>query len=250
MKITILIPTYNESGNIANLLGLLKEAANECPSAQFDVVILDDSSPDGTAHIAEKRGGELAGGNFSTAIWSRAEKDGLGKAYIFGFKRILNSASRSDYVLQMDADLSHDPKYIGRFIEAARNGADFVTATRYVGGGGTPDWPWYRKCLSIGGNWYARQVLGQRISDYTGGFNMYGINLLSQINFDKLFSAGYGFLIDLKFQAINKSKEIAEIPIIFRDRTHGNSKMPARTIFDSLILVLKIKVKSITHHSK
>ncbi|WP_322091654.1 polyprenol monophosphomannose synthase [Paraburkholderia bannensis] len=250
MKISILVPTYNESKNIGNLLAGLKDAANQSTGAEFDVIVLDDSSPDGTADLARQIGATLCGSdgastNYRVHVWIRAQKEGLGKAYIWGFKKLLNQTEVPDYILQMDADLSHDPKYIKNFVESAGKGADFVTATRYVDGGGTPDWPWYRKLLSRGGNFYARSILGRQITDYTGGFNMYKTTLLKKIDFDGLFSAGYGFLIDLKFQSSKAALKIAEVPIVFHDRQHGYSKMPARTIFDSCLLVLKIKVRNL-----
>lgn len=241
MKISILVPTYNESGNIGLLLESLKKVSDRFGDVNFNVVVLDDSSPDGTASIGRAIGQKLKSDNYSVTVLVREKKEGLGRAYIFGFKEMMNLEDVPDYILQMDADLSHNPEYIDQFIHAARDGADFVTATRYIHGGATPDWSWYRKMLSRGGNFYAKSILGRELTDYTGGFNMYHTKLLAQIDFDSLYSAGYGFLIDLKHRAAVKSRKITQVPIVFHDRQHGNSKMPARTIVDSLFLVLKIR---------
>jgi dolichol-phosphate mannosyltransferase len=241
MKIAILVPTYNESGNIGILLEALRKVSDRFRDVNFNVVVLDDSSPDGTAALGRDVGQRLKSDNYSVTVMVREKKEGLGRAYIYGFKAVMNLEDAPDYVLQMDADLSHNPEYIDQFILAARDGADFVTATRYIDGGATPDWSWYRKVLSRGGNFYAKTILGRELTDYTGGFNMYGTKLLAQIDFDSLYSAGYGFLIDLKHRAAVKSRKIAQVPIVFHDRQHGNSKMPARTIIDSLFLVVKIR---------
>jgi dolichol-phosphate mannosyltransferase len=142
----------------------------------------------------------------------------------------------------MDADLSHNPKYIPQFIELAKD-TDLVIGSRYVKGGGTADWSWNRKFLSRGGNLYTRAILDKRISDYTGGFNLYSEKLLRSLPMDDIYSKGYGFLIDLKYRALGKSKSVAQVPIIFTDRLHGKSKMPKNIIISNLILVPKIRLR-------
>ena len=242
-NIAVLIPTYNEFKNISLLLLEMKEVSRQHIDLNFTIYIIDDSSPDGTALEAFRLSEKLNTNNFQVQVLTRSQKEGLGKAYIHGFKRMLAQEYPPEYVLQMDADLSHHPKYISEFIGAIKANADFIVGTRYVKGGACPDWSWYRKLLSRGGNTYARLVLGHKITDYTGGFNMYSLEVLKKINWDKLDSAGYGFLIDLKYQAQQVSNKIIEIPIQFFDRQHGQSKMPLNTIFQNFALVIRIKMK-------
>jgi dolichol-phosphate mannosyltransferase len=242
--LAILIPTFNESLNISTLLPDIKKIAEDHTATQFTIVIIDDSSPDGTAQIAATLNHQLASDNFRILVINRQKKEGLGKAYIDGFERVLAWQQPPQYILQMDADLSHDPKYLRTFIEAAYSGSDLIVGTRYTRGGSCPDWAWHRKLLSLGGNCYARAVLGTRITDYTGGFNMYSTSILQQVMWGDLDRAGYGFLIDLKYQSLQLSSKLTEIPIIFLERQHGISKMPLTTIFQNFLLVLRIKFKS------
>jgi len=243
MNLVVLIPTYNESDNIGVLLTSLREVGYRNPDIVLRVIVIDDSSPDGTADVVRTYDKRLRSNSFSIDVLVREKKEGLGMAYIHGFKVTLSALDRPDYVLQMDADLSHDPRYVDAFIENARRGADFIVGTRYIPGGATPDWSWYRKLLSRGGNFYARAILGKSVTDYTGGFNMYGVSLLETLDFDALSHIGYGFLIDLKYQAMLRSRSLAQVPIVFMDRRHGSSKMPADTIIKNFLLVLKIRYR-------
>jgi dolichol-phosphate mannosyltransferase len=240
--LAILVPTYNELENIELLLRAIASIQLLHQNWSFHVYVIDDSSPDGTGAHVEKLALELNRPGYQAQLLTRTQKEGLGKAYIFGFKYALNNQTiRPDFVMQMDADLSHDPKYINNFIEALEGGAQVVLGARYIPGGGCPNWSWHRKLLSSGGNHYARLVLGSKIHDYTGGFNAYTVSVLRAIALDKLDSAGYGFLIDLKFQILKQRPRIIEIPIQFIDRQFGKSKMPLNTIFQNFFLVLKIK---------
>lgn len=239
LKIGICIPTYNEYNNIKPLLTKIKQQLSSLEEVDCTVQIVDDSSPDGTAHRVSEISKDLLSKNFRVRLLVRDVKDGFGKAYIAGFTKILERPI--DYVIQMDADLSHDPKYLASFIKKARSGADFVVASRYIKGGDTPDWPIYRKLLSRYGNSYARLFLGNTVTDYTGGYNMYSSSVLQKIDIKTLQAGGYGFLIELKYRALNCSKNIEQIPIIFRDRQHGASKIPKSTLFKNLILVPKIR---------
>jgi dolichol-phosphate mannosyltransferase len=240
--LAILVPTYNELENIELLLRAIASVQLLHQNWDFHVYVIDDSSPDGTGAHVEKLALELNRPGYQAQLLTRTQKEGLGKAYIFGFKYALNNhVVRPDFVMQMDADLSHDPKYINNFIEALEGGAQVVLGARYIPGGGCPNWSWHRKLLSSGGNHYARLVLGSKIHDYTGGFNAYTVSVLRAIALDKLDSAGYGFLIDLKFQMLKQQPRIIEIPIQFIDRQYGKSKMPLNTIFQNFFLVLKIK---------
>ena len=243
IKIAVLIPTYNEVQNIPGLLRAMQAMGSKFSDVAINIYIIDDSSPDGTAQAADTLNTELESVNFKISVIRRVQKEGLGKAYIDGFKKMLALPDVPDFVLQMDADLSHNPEYIAQFINGISEGADFIVGTRYIPGGSCPDWSWYRKLLSRGGNTYARLILGRKITDYTGGFNMYGLDVLKKINWDTLDSAGYGFLIDLKYQAQQVSKKIVEVPIQFLDRQHGQSKMPLNTIFQNFALVIRIKIK-------
>lgn len=240
--LAILIPTYNEVENIEPLLRAIAAVQVLHQNWNFHVYVVDDSSPDGTGAHVEQLAIELNRAGYQVQLLTRLKKEGLGKAYIFAFNCALDDqAVRPDFVMQMDADLSHDPKYLSNFIEALETGAQVVLGARYIPGGGCPNWSWYRKLLSSGGNQYARLVLGSKVHDYTGGFNAYAVSVLRAIALDKLDSAGYGFLIDLKFQMLKQQPRIIEIPIQFIDRQYGKSKMPLNTIFQNFFLVLKIK---------
>lgn len=240
--LAILVPTYNELQNIELLLRAIAAVQLVHQNWNFHVYVVDDSSPDGTGAHVERLAIELNRSGYHVQLLTRLKKEGLGKAYIFGFNYALdNQAVRPDFVMQMDADLSHDPRYLNNFIEALESGAQVVLGARYIPGGGCPSWSWYRKLLSSGGNFYARLVLGSKVHDYTGGFNAYAVGVLRAIALDRLDSAGYGFQIDLKFQMLKQQPRIVEVPIQFIDRQHGKSKMPLNTVFQNFFLVLKIK---------
>ena len=240
-SLTIVIPTYNEVANVEALLTGLAHAAASNADIAFSATIVDDSSPDGTADLARSLAPTFESDNFHVDVLVREEKQGLGAAYIWAFTHILSGPDRPDYILQMDADLSHDPKYVSGFAHQIRQGADFVVASRYIPGGGTPDWAWNRKLLSRGGNLYSRALLGSRITDYTGGFNMFRSDLLEKLNVQTVSSTGYGFIIVLKYRALRAAKKIAQIPIVFLDREHGSSKIPSNTLINNLILVLEMR---------
>jgi len=240
LNIAIAIPTYNESKNIRRLLEAIYNMAKDQRVARIGVYVVDDSSPDGTAEVATAVSQELKNEVFETHLLKRPKKEGLGKAYIDAFQRIL-AENKWDYILQMDADLSHDPSYISQFMAKASEGVEFIVGSRYAKGGGAPEWSWFRKFLSRGGNAYARMVLGRGLSDYTGGFNMYSVGLLGKIQIENISAMGYGFLVELKYKALKHCKSLAEIPIIFVDRTHGKSKIPQSTILRNFALVFKLK---------
>ena len=240
--LAILVPTYNELENVEPLLRAIAAAQVVHQNWNFHVYVIDDSSPDGTGVYVEQLAVELNRFGYQVQLLTRKKKEGLGKAYIFGFNYALNDqVVRPDFVMQMDADLSHDPKYLNDFVAALEADAQVVFGARYIPGGGCPNWSWHRKLLSSGGNHYARFMLGSKIHDYTGGFNAYSVSVLRAVALDQLDSVGYGFLIDLKFQVLKQRPRIVEIPIQFIDRQHGKSKMPLNTIFQNFFLVLKIK---------
>lgn len=239
LRFAIAIPTYNEAKNIGALLTRIHAVCSEQSDVDVTAVVLDDSSPDGTGAVVEALAARLSNDTFRIRLIVKTDKAGLGAAYVNGFRILV--AENYDYVLQMDADLSHDPKYITNFLEEARRGTELVVGSRYILGGGTPDWTWNRKFLSRGGNTYARLVLSRRMTDYTGGFNMYSAGLLRKIRPESISANGYGFIIELKYRALRACKSLVEIPIIFLDRTHGVSKMPSGTLLRNFALVLRIR---------
>ncbi len=241
MNIGIVVPTYNESVNIVLLLKALNKQSEKLSNVSFLVAIVDDNSPDGTSKIAKKLGKELSSSNFKVVIIDRIKKDGYGKACVEGMNYLLSK--NVDFVLSMDADLSHNPKYIKNLIIASKD-HQLVIGSRYVPGGATPEWPLLRKMLSRYGNYYTRLFLNKEISDYTGGFNLYNSLLLKSIDLDKIESTGYGFLIELKYKASLKAKSIQQIPIIFHDRQHGKSKIPKSTLIKNFFLVPKLRLQS------
>lgn len=239
LRLAIAIPTYNESKNIESLIRRIHDETAGTEGVEVTVVVLDDSSPDGTADVVRALAPELKRDNFDVRVIVKETKAGLGAAYINGF-RILGSEG-FDYILQMDADLSHDPVYVPRFIEEALKGTDLVVGSRYIPGGATPDWTWNRKFLSRGGNIYARTVLSRRVTDYTGGFNMFSRELLERVKPEEITATGYGFILVLKYRALRASRSYAEIPIVFMDRTHGSSKMPKGTLLVNFVLVPRLR---------
>lgn len=240
-SIAIATPTYNESKNIVTLIKKIEVVCRQFPAIIFTLLVIDDNSPDGTAAVVENHTKNISStkSNLQIRVLKRKAKEGLGKAYVHGFSELLTE--KFDYVLQMDADLSHNPAYIKDFVNAALKGHDFIVASRYIKGGDTPDWSWYRKLLSRGGNLYARMFLGSMITDYTGGYNMYSAPLLKHIISRPLVSSGYGFLIELKYRAVRQAVSPTQIPIVFHDRQHGISKIPKSTLLKNFILVPKIR---------
>jgi dolichol-phosphate mannosyltransferase len=235
MNLAIAVPTYNEAENIQKLVQAIHESLKTYPKLNLTVFVIDDNSPDGTAAIASKLGASYKKPGFSVTVIRRQKKEGLGKAYIDAFHQIIKQ-NKFDFILQMDADLSHEPKYLPAFLDATKQ-ADFVVGSRYIRGGGTPDWALLRKFLSHGGNIYTRLFLGSKVTDYTGGYNLFSVDLLKKIDLDSLQAGGYGFLIELKYRAIQNCHGIRQIPIIFMDRQYGISKIPRDTLIANLILV-------------
>ena len=228
MRTVIVLPTYNERENITSLLAAVREV-----SADIEVLVVDDNSPDGTAELARQVGLELGG----VTVFERPDKHGLGSAYRAGFERVLDEGC--DVVISMDADLSHDPAVIPRMLELLDGGADAVIGSRYVPGGGTTDWPVRRQLLSKWGNTYTRSVLGLPTRDCTSGFRAYRSTALTAIEPGSTSAEGYAFLTELVRRLTRHGYAIAETPIIFRDRTLGKSKMSGRIIVESMLLVTR-----------
>lgn len=234
-KLLIIIPTYNESQNILLFLEKLYES---CKDLDFSVLVVDDNSPDGTAIIVKN----WMNDHSNCHLLNREKKEGLGKAYIAGFKWGLNKDF--DYFCQIDADFSHDPIYIPSFLEKT-NDFDFIIGSRYVTGGGVRGWGLLRRIISRGGSLYSKIILNSKINDFTGGFNLWNRNVLESINLDSLFSSGYSFQIEMKYRATKKGFKFYEFPIIFTDRVKGNSKMSKSIVFEAMLNVLKLRFKKI-----
>jgi len=241
-KIAIVTPTYNESKNIKKLILGIEKICKDIPDLSFTLFVIDDSSPDGTAQVAKKAAKKIQAKNFGVQVLVRKTKEGIGKAYVYGFHEILKL--KFDYLIQIDADLSHDPKYIKDLVDQAHLGKDFISASRYMKGGGIADWGLHRRILSRGANIYTRIFLSNRITDYTNGLNMFSTALLKEIKIDTLSSAGYGFFIELKHKALQHAQHYAQIPIILTDRKHGKSKMPKNAILVNLVLVPRLRFAS------
>ena len=230
MKTIIVIPTYNEKNNLA---GLVKEILS-LAIADLKILIVDDNSPDGTGILAD----ELAQNFSRVKVIHRAAKSGLGSAYIVGFKMAL--ADGADYIMEMDADFSHDSRYLPVILRDIAT-ADLVLGSRYVQGGGIKNWNWLRKAVSALGNFYARIILGAPIKDLTGGFKCYRRAVLEKINLNDLDSAGYVFQIETTYLAWKKGFAIKEIPIIFTERRAGDSKFNFKIFIEALWRVLLLR---------
>jgi dolichol-phosphate mannosyltransferase len=219
----VVLPTYNEAANIATVLGRL--ASLDPP---VDVLVVDDGSPDGTAQIVEGFAAEHPG----THLLRRTEKTGLGDAYRAGFAW----AVEHDYpvVVQMDSDLSHDPDTVPELVARVQEGADLAIGSRYVPGGSIPNWPLRRRLLSSVGNRYACFLLGLPIRDVTSGFRAWRTSMLERIRYAQTRSTGYVFLPELAFRAKMAGGQIVEVPITFRDREHGTSKMSVEIMVESM----------------
>ncbi len=230
----IIIPTYNESDNIEKLLDLISRTD---PAAH--VLIVDDNSPDRTYEIVERLMQTSYPGRLF--LLKRAGKLGLGTAYIAGFKWAL--ARDYDYIFEMDADFSHDPKYLPAFLAAIEK-HDLVLGSRYVPGGGVKNWGLLRKIISRGGSLYARTILGLSLRDLTGGFKCFRRQVLESIDLDAVKSNGYSFQIEMTYRARCKGFRICETPIVFEDRTAGKSKMSRKIFLEAVLMVWKLRMDS------
>ena len=232
----LIVPTYNEA---ENLEPFVRQVLPQLASAtgEHRVLIVDDSSPDGTGEIADRLAAELD----AVEVLHRAEKDGLGRAYAAGFERAL--AEGAELVMQMDVDFSHDPKHIPALIAAAAD-ADLVIGSRYVAGGGVVDWGLVRRLLSRGGSWYARTVLRVPVKDLTGGFKCFRRELLEGLAPRSFHTAGFGFQVETTYRAVRAGARVHEVPICFRDRQAGTSKMSSRIVVEALWRVLALRLRA------
>jgi dolichol-phosphate mannosyltransferase len=226
---TICLPTYNERENLESMLRAL--AAHD-----VNVLVVDDNSPDGTGEIADRLAAEL---DF-VSVLHRERKEGLGPAYLAGFRRAL--ADGAAFVLEMDCDFSHNPADVPRLIDACRQGADLALGSRYIPGGGTENWGLGRRIVSWGGSFYARVLLGVRIRDLTGGFKCYRRRVLETIDLDAIHSKGYAFQIEGTYRTLRKGFRVVEVPIRFTDRTEGTSKMSRAIFLEAVTKVPALRV--------
>jgi dolichol-phosphate mannosyltransferase len=226
MNVLVVLPTYNESENIDRVLRQIRESL-----AAATVLVVDDGSPDGTAEIAERVGKEL--GNIE--IMRRHQKSGLGSAYRAGFRWGLDR--HFDACIEMDADLSHDPGALPGLVAPLSSGNEVVIGSRYVPGGSIPNWAWHRRLLSRGGNVYASSLLGLGVADSTAGFRAYSASVLRRIDLDAIRADGYGFQIEMTYQAKRAGAAIVEVPIRFVDRVEGESKMSTYIVIEAFALV-------------
>jgi dolichol-phosphate mannosyltransferase len=231
----LILPTYNEAENIEPLVRAAL-AQLESTGREHTILVVDDSSPDGTGEIADRLAAELP----RVRVLHRAAKEGLGRAYLAGFEVAL--AGGAELVLEMDSDFSHDPADLPRLIAAA-GAADLVLGSRYVPGGGVENWGAVRRALSHGGSWYSRVVLGVPVRDLTGGFKCFNRRVLDAIDLDGVHAGGYGFQIELTYRAIQAGFTVAEVPIRFRERREGQSKMTARIALEAVWKVPALRLR-------
>jgi dolichol-phosphate mannosyltransferase len=231
----LVLPTYNEAENIVPFVrAVLPQLASAAPD--HHLLIVDDNSPDGTGALAD----ELALEFEQVEVFHRPAKQGLGRAYLAGFRRALDSGA--DLILEMDADFSHDPADVPRLIEAAAS-SDLVLGSRYVRGGGVSDWGLLRRLVSRGGCWYAQHMLRVPVRDLTGGFKCFNRKVLEEIHLDSVHADGYGFQIELTYYALKGGFSVREIPITFRERQVGTSKMSPRIALEAVWKVPALKLR-------
>jgi dolichol-phosphate mannosyltransferase len=226
------IPTYNEGESLPRLVEKIRSLA-----VPVDMLIVDDNSPDGTGQVAEKLA--AAGGN-RLLVLHREKKEGLGRAYLAGFRQALELGY--EFILQMDADLSHDPAYISGFLDRIQD-CDLVLGSRYIGGIRVVNWDFKRLLLSKGATKYVQIVTGMRFSDTTGGFKCWRASALREVGLEGVFSNGYLFQVEMTYRAFRRGFRIAEIPIIFYERNLGRSKMDWRIIWEALWGVLRVRIR-------
>lgn len=227
----VIIPTYNECDNVGPITRAVLEA-----EPRVDILVVDDNSPDGTGQLAD----ELAKAEPRIRVLHREKKQGLGRAYLHAFSWGLEQGYQ--YLIEMDADFSHDPKYLPKLLDEAEAGADLVLGSRYVPGGGTVNWGPGRKAISRGGSLYARSILGVRVRDLTGGFKCFNRRVLEAIDLAAVKSTGYAFQIELTYRTLKAGFKVKEIPIVFEDRRVGQSKMSRKIFVEALTMVWKLKL--------
>src|SRR4051795_8144302 len=233
----LVLPTFNEAENLETVVAAARRVLREAAPEGFRVLVVDDGSPDGTGAMADELAAAHPG---EVEVLHRPVREGLGPAYLAGFERAL--ARGAGYVFEMDADLSHDPADLARLLAAVRDeGADVALGSRYVTGGGVTDWGTARRAVSLGGSLYAATVLGLRLRDLTGGFKCFRAEVLRSIGLDTVRSKGYAFQVELTYRAVRSGYRVVEVPITFRDRRAGRSKMSWRIAGEAAWLVPRLR---------
>ncbi|MGH2843999.1 MAG: polyprenol monophosphomannose synthase [Solirubrobacteraceae bacterium] len=233
-RIWLVIPTYNEAANAEPIVRAVASEMAQLAPGEHRILIVDDDSPDGTGAIVEGLAKELS----AVEVLHRTTKDGLGRAYIAGFERAL--AGGAELVIQMDADFSHDPSYLSEMLRASEQ-ADLVLGSRYVPGGAVQNWGPMRRLISRGGSAYSRAALGIKVHDLTGGFKCIHRAVLEAIDLTTLRADGYVFQIEVTYLAVRSGFRVKEIPIVFRDRKAGASKMSWRIALEAMLLVPSLR---------
>ena len=231
-RAVVCLPTYNERENLEPMLRALGDKG-------VDVLVIDDSSPDGTGELADRLAAELD----YVEVLHRERKEGLGPAYLAGFRRALGNGA--ELVLEMDCDFSHDPAGVPRLIAAVEEGADLALGSRYVTGGSVGNWRFLRRFVSAGGSWYARVLLGVPVSDLTGGFKCYRRRVLETIDLDAIESKGYAFQIETTYRTLRAGFRVVEIPIHFVDREEGGSKMSKAIVAEAIWKVPALRLAAL-----
>lgn len=229
MKNLVIVPTYNERENIEPFI---KALFGEQP--QIHILVVDDGSPDGTGAIVK----QIQESNSQVHLIENTGKGGLGKAYLQGFQWGIDQGF--DACIQMDADFSHRPLDLGNLIKALPEN-DFVIGSRYVEGGATSNWAWYRKLISLFGSFYSRMILGYPVHDWTGGFNAWNIGVLKAIGLSAVRSEGYSFQIEMKYRGLKNNFKVREVPITFDERREGASKMSLKIVIEAFYRVWQIR---------
>ena len=228
MRAVVCLPTYDERENLEPMVRALGDVLDV---NRDRVLVIDDASPDGTGEVADRLAAELGW----VRVLHRAGKEGIGPAYVAGFRRAL--ADGAELVLEMDCDFSHDPAAVPSLIAACEQGADLALGSRYVKGGGTVNWGLGRRAISRGGSLYARLVLGVGVRDLTGGFKCFRRGALEAVDLDAIAAKGYGFQIEGTYRVIRKGLRVVEVPIIFSDRRVGQSKMSGSIVVEAMLQV-------------
>jgi dolichol-phosphate mannosyltransferase len=235
LRATICLPTYNERENLEAMLRALADVLRDGDR----VLVVDDGSPDGTGGIADRLAGELG----FVDVLHRRRKEGLGPAYIAGFRAVL--ATDAELVLEMDCDFSHDPADVPRLIAAAEGGADLALGSRYVPGGSIPNWGLVRRAISLGGNLYAQLFLQSPIRDLTGGFKCFRRRVLETIDLGAIESKGYAFQIETTYRVRRAGFRVVEVPIAFTDREQGHSKMSRAIVLEAVWKVPLLRLRAL-----
>jgi dolichol-phosphate mannosyltransferase len=233
MRATVCLPTYNERENLPRMIEELSRVLRDGDR----VLVIDDSSPDGTGELADR----LAEQHDFVDVLHRPEKEGLGRAYVAGFRRVL--AEEAELVLEMDCDFSHDPADVPRLIEAAEAGADLVLGSRYVPGGGTRNWGLVRRAISRGGSVYTALFLQMGVKDPTGGFKCFRRSVLDALDLDAITPRGYAFQIETTYRAKRAGFHVVELPITFVDREVGQSKMSRSVVLEAVWRVPLLRLR-------